>query len=411
MTEDFGFDQGWTHFQSEHGFASLFETGPPALAWIEAQPADTPWFAFVHTYDTHRPYTRVGPWDHLWADGPGSKLAELVVRSPCLSELVFRDAPFPEIDPTWFEHTGGDKVLDPEVYRKLARGEAGRREVRLTDADRRHVVDHYDGAVQYADALLGLFLARLEAAGRLDHTVIIVVSDHGEDLLDHGYMNHRTGLTDSCTRVPTLVSGPGFTPGARVDGLVDARDVAATVVALGGALPPAGMQGRDLRAVARGEAPLDVVYSEGVMDMVSARSATHRLVYDQATLTAPDWVDRMAAAPLEAPAFELYDVVADPGERVNLLATPDDAARAVAGRLRDGLVAWRRGLTVGGFAADPSTVSPQVRARLREHGYWKAEGEADDVGGPGAPSPTDPGPAPAAMQCRERLLFLDEAGG
>jgi arylsulfatase A-like enzyme len=435
VTPEFGFDQGWDHASAEEGFASLYDTGPAALAWIaatargQAARADAagaattgatgeerPWFVFLHGYDAHRPYTRPGPWDHAFAEGPGSPVAELMASSPCISEMVFGDTFFPELTPGWFTHPGGAQILAPESYARLEAPPPGTARVAITAADRQHVQDHYDGALLYADTLLGQILATLEARGDLDNTVIVALSDHGEDLLDHGFMNHRTCLTDSCTRVPLVAWGPGFTPGAEVSALVDARDVAATLFALARVTPPAGSGGRDLRAVARGEQPVDAVFAEGVMDMVSVRTATHRLVYRDAPLAAPDYLDVLRAAALDGPQFELFDLRAAPGEHTDVHR--DDPATTA--HLRDALVTWRSGIARGAYTLAPDAVSAETVASLKAHGYWDATGatEAPAVGGgtaaggaggtTKATAPTRAAPAPSPKEeCNDRFRFLE----
>ncbi len=404
VTADFGFDQGWDHFSAESGFSSLWQTGPRAVEWITE--ADTrPWFAFVHAYDAHRPYTRTGPWDHLFGGGAGSLLAETIVRSPCISEMVLRDTLYLDALPTWFAHPGGSKILDPASYGRLEAASEGGRGVRVTAADRAHINDHYDGGLLYADVQLGITLDKLRTAGKLDNTVVLVVSDHGEDLLDHGYMNHRVGLYDSTTRVPTIAWGPGFAAGDRVEGLVDTRDVAGTVLALAGARPPVGSGGRDLRAVARGEIQVDAVFSEGVMNMVAVRTATHRLVFEGTPLDADDFLQTLAASPVEGDAFLLYDLDADPGETRDIHR--DDPGTTAA--LRDRLVEWRRANPIATYALDPAKVSPAVADELRRHGYWGQEDAPDGEAKAEAPQGSAANATFIYESCQDRFQFTAEA--
>jgi arylsulfatase A-like enzyme len=234
--------------------------------------------------------------------------------------------------------------------------------------------------------MLGAALARLDRAGFLDHTVVVVVSDHGEDLLDHGYMNHRTGLYDSTTRVPLVAWGPGFAAGKRERSLVDGRDVAATLLDVAGVAAPAGMSGRSLRSP---DPALDAVFAEGVMDQVSVRTATHRLVYSRAPLDEPGYAEELAAQDPASSRFALFDLRVDPGELRDVRL--DDPATTAA--LRDRLVAWRRGLVVA--TSPPADVSPEAAASLREHGYWDDPQAGDD-----ATSRLVDG------SCRARLQFL-----
>jgi len=401
VTRDYGFDQGWDHARFATGFGSIWASGSAAAKWIEGGP-DQPYFVFVHGYDAHRPYSREGFWDHLFADGPGSDVAELLACSPCLSEMVRGDTLYPELVPSWFRHKGGAQVMDPASYDRLTHPPENTVRVPVTEADKAHIQAHYDGSLRYSDTLLGTTLARLEAAGKLENTVVIVTSDHGEDLLDHGYMNHRTGLWDTCTRVPLVVWGPGFEGGHTVDSLVEARDVAATVLALAGALPPAGSGGRDLRAVARGESPIDAVFMEGVMHDVSVRTATHRLLYRGPSLAEADYADQLAAA--DASELVLYDLRSDPTEQTNIASDQP----AVVAELRDRLVAWRRSLKTGAYTLPQDQVSPEAAAAMREHGYWEAGGPPPTTVATSTHTPTPPkGPMDDPDQfCGERHRFL-----
>jgi arylsulfatase A-like enzyme len=411
VTADFGFDQGWDHFSAEEGFGSLQLTAPRVSRWIRSADPERPWFAFLHAYDAHRPYVHGGVWDHLFAVGPGSRLAEALCSNSCLSEMVLGDALLPELVPEWFTHSGDQRIMDTAVYDRLAAAPADATRVAVTAADRAHIKAHYDGGLRYMDSLLGATLAELQGLGRLENTVVIVVSDHGEDLLDHGYMNHRTGLYDSCTRVPLVIWGPGFEGLGAIDGLVDARDVAATVLALAEARAPSGSGGRDLRAVAAGQGLVDVVFAEGVMDMVAARSATHRLVY-LGDLADPDHASKLAGAALDGPGFRLYDLTTDPGEQVDVhIAQPE-----VTAELRDALVVWRQGLRTGEFEVPTRAVDPAVVRSLKQHGYWQDPAEenpaAPDAGTVGEESPPQGPGSRKDHLCRERFDFLPvEDGG
>lgn len=376
--EEFGFNQGFDTFTSQIGFASFYDTLPAALGWLRGRAAGTPWYLFVHSYDAHRPYVKRGPWGHVYSRGPGSELAELLAADPTQSELVSGGRYFPDQPITWFTNPSGVRILSTSTYEAVQDRALGDGGIEVTDADVQHVQDHYDGAIAYEDLLLGAFFSEAEAAGMLDNTLIVVVSDHGEDLLDHGQMNHRTGLWDSCIRVVTVIAGPGFPKGARVPGLVEALDIAPTILTAAGARLPAGMRGRPLQDVVAGTAAaLDAVYSEGVMDMVSVRTADHKLIYHHAALADPHYADTLASAPLTDAHFTLYDLKADPGESTNVLGAQGDAAEA----MRAQLVRWRRSLTVGGYVLPQDQVDPAVAEEMRKQGYWSAEGA------PPAPAP------------------------
>ena len=103
---------------------------------------------------------------------------------------------------------------------------------------------HYAGLVTQIDVEVGRIVAALEARGILDDTVIILSSDHGDYLGDHGLGGKGTWYEGSC-HVPMVVRRPGAGPRVR-DDLVTLTDVTATMLSLGGADIPGYMDARPL---------------------------------------------------------------------------------------------------------------------------------------------------------------------
>ncbi|MCB9539748.1 MAG: sulfatase-like hydrolase/transferase [Myxococcales bacterium] len=118
--------------------------------------------------------------------------------------------------------------------------------------------DLYDGAVSEFDHHVGEVIADLKARGLYDRTIIIVTSDHGEDLYDPGStLGHGTNFFggDQSTHIPFFVRVPGVTrPGAVVDALARNVDLAPTLMALLGGQRPATWTGADLTPLLTGEA-------------------------------------------------------------------------------------------------------------------------------------------------------------
>lgn len=366
----FGFAQGFDHFEEKKGFATFWHTAPAALDWLDTRQTDRPYFLVLHGYDAHRPYAAPPPFLHGFAAGDGSALAERIALDGSDSERVFGRVFYPRAPLEFFTHPSGAYVLETRSYERLALVSSvlGEGEP-LGDDDVAHLRAHYDGTIAAADLWVGLFLAAAERAGYLDDALVIVTSDHGEDLLDHDFVNHRTALYDTCVRVPLVVSGPGFPRGRRVHEMTQAIDVAPTVLRAAGAALPAGLAGRPLQDVAAGAVPpLDAVFVEGVMDMVAVRTDTHKLVYWGGPLDDPAYVDRLSAAPLAPPAFEMFDLIGDRAESRDLLAT---GVPAEAAGLRDQLVAWRRSLVVSTDRPGLDGLSPGQVQALRDHGYWE----------------------------------------
>ena len=116
----------------------------------------------------------------------------------------------------------------------------------------------YAGEVAYVDAQIGRLLERLERDGTLDRTWIFVLADHGEGLGSHGEGMHGTLLYDATTRIPFVVRPPGGVVGGRVIPTpVSLVDITPTILSVTGIGVPPGLDGVDLGAVIRGEAPGD----------------------------------------------------------------------------------------------------------------------------------------------------------
>ena len=111
----------------------------------------------------------------------------------------------------------------------------------------------YRGEVRYVDAQLGHLLDRLTLLGLRDETAVIVTSDHGEGLGDHGLLKHGSNLFDELVRVPLLVRGPGIPAGRRLRGNAQLEDLLPTALSLMGAPIPDEIDGVDLLPWLRGE--------------------------------------------------------------------------------------------------------------------------------------------------------------
>mgnify|MGYP002885717550 CR=1 FL=1 len=371
LDADFGHAQGFDSYEAQVGFGSFWSTVPQALKWIDGRTEQTPWMAFVHGYDAHAPYRTAAPFGHRFYQGEGPHPTDELMSDPQLAERIYKRTFYPGRS-LFFDHPKGFRILSTGTYDQVAEQTSGVT-IPFGEENIAHLKSHYDGCLAYADLQIGLLLTSLENRGLLSNTVVIIVGDHGEDLLDHDFVNHRTGLYDSIIRVPMIAAGPGFPAGLRVDGLVQALDLLPTVLKVAGAQVPVGSRGRPLQDVVTGDAPeLDVVFSEGVMDMLSVRTKSHKLIARGFALAAPELVSVIASTPMDADRFALYDLQADPGERDNLLLSEAPQAKAIAESLRAKMLKWRVELAIGAAALDPSRVDPAVAEQLRLHGYWRS---------------------------------------
>ena len=210
----------------------------------------------------------------------------------------------------------------------------------------------YDGEIAYADEIVGRLLDSLRARGLYESATIIVLSDHGEGLGDHGEQEHGIFVYDESIRVPLIIKLPGgLAGGRRVSQPVQHIDLLPTILDLVDA-PRDGLRGRSLRPLLEWRerpVPEQYVYSEGLYS---------RYHFGWSELTAlTDAHVRFIRAPRE----ELYDLERDPDERQNIA---EDRARTV----QDMRLALDQLLSQSTIEA-PSEVSEEVVRRLRALGY------------------------------------------
>ncbi|HEX4952526.1 MAG TPA: sulfatase-like hydrolase/transferase [Thermoanaerobaculia bacterium] len=205
----------------------------------------------------------------------------------------------------------------------------------------------YDGEVAYADTLVGRLVGALKQRKLYDRALLIVLSDHGEGLGDHGEEEHGIFLYRESLQVPLLVKLPGGSRGGeRVSMPAQLADVMPTVLASVGVDVPAGLAGRPLTGLGPNDAGRGV-YSETFYPRL------HMGWSDLASLIG----DRFQY--IDAPDPELYDLLADSAQKNNVLSTEKRAFVT----LRQQLHPLRKPL------AKPSEVDPETQAKLAALGY------------------------------------------
>lgn len=223
--------------------------------------------------------------------------------------------------------------------------------------------DPYLGEIAAADAVVGRFVDELKKKGLYDDALVVLLSDHGEGLGDHGESEHGVFLYREVLHVPLLVKLPkGALAGTRVAAPVALRDVFPTilgVVAPGAAPTPAGAL--DLVPLAAGEAAPERT--------ILAESLFPRIHFGWSELFAL-WDGRWQY--VKAPKPEVYDLETDPAQKKNLFAEKPPALRR--------LVAEMERLRPA-FAA-PSGSDPEQARKLASLGYLSGGGSNDSEGGP-----------------------------
>lgn len=298
VSAQFGFEQGFEIYE-DHDEAA--EGGPDAiiasaLAWVRSV-RETPFFLFLHTYEAHYPYLHA---EHARPSDAG-RLEQTITDE--------------EVDA--IHH--GDLILTPD--------------------ERRYVSDLYDGDVAWADRAIGGFLDSLRQEGTLDRTLVVVLSDHGEELWDRepDYSpDHGHSLYQELVHVPLLVRWPGQVPtGARVKTPVSLLDVTPTLLDLAGVPGDPEHRGRSLATTLKtGEEP-----GARTIQAESVQYGPDRFLMRNGDLTViltpyPDRLDN--AVPIPARPLEIFDLAADPLEQQDLSSHLTPAAAQMVDAL------WQR---------------------------------------------------------------------
>ncbi len=268
------FDRGFDVFAGLHGeddrpskLVGADVVVDSALAFLRSR-RGLPTFLYVHTMDPHVPYEPPAPFDRM-----------------------FEPLPTPD-------HPARDPRTD---YKE--------------PLDRERMIGQYDGDVAFGDREFGRFVRELRAAGVYEDALVIFLSDHGEEFLDHGRWLHGRSLFDELIRVPLVVKLPGDRgAGTRVAGQVQGLDVVPTVLEAMGVPLPADLGGQPLQRMLAGDAKPRSAIAE----------ISHRGFVAHGVRTDGDKYVRRFSPDDD----ELYfDLRRDPGERTSLTAEKPERVR------------------------------------------------------------------------------------
>jgi len=213
----------------------------------------------------------------------------------------------------------------------------------------------YDGEIAFADEQVGRLFAYLRERRVYENALIVLASDHGEGLGEHGEKTHGFFIYNSTLHVPLIFKVPGAAPRV-VEEEVSLVDVMPTVLqALKLRIPPA-VQGRSLMSPILGRpsgAPSNL-YAETYLPLLHFHWSQLR------ALQSRGWKF------IEAPKPELYEVRNDPGERKSLFVGGGARAREMRERLY-GLM--RRYTPAAGPETGQVLTDPALYERLRALGY------------------------------------------
>ncbi len=291
--------------------------------WLSERRGEKPFLVFVNFLEAHLPY-----------DPPADYRGEFLTDAP--SGFVVT--------------TGWAQEYNARV--RTATGEELERAARF-----------YDGDVNTSDRYLGELLRQLKGRGLYEDTVIIVTSDHGENLGDHGFLDHQFGVFGTLIDVPLVVRAPGLLDVGRRDDPVTLTDIYDTVLAIAGVVD--GPDTPHSRSLVSG--PIEASRPR----IAEYAGANHELLKHLGNLNPSLDLTRYQTAyskvrveDLELTvgsdgSLELYDLEDDPGRSANLAGSDPDAVAALRALLPTG--GW-------GESVD-AEIDEEMRDQLRSLGY------------------------------------------
>ena len=299
----YGFSKGFSSYgmgQGDIGGPRLAEAAArEALPWLQTN-ADKEFFLFIHTYQAHSPYFAPPPYDTMFT---GSR-------------------------PKWKKFDTVEDLGGKFSFFKS-----------LSDEDRRNIIGLYDGEIRCTDdVLIKPLIAELKRLGLYDDTLIVVLSDHGEEFFDHGSWGHSHNVYDESLKVPLVMKFPKSRfAGTTWTPIVRLIDILPTVLETAGV--PFGAEtfdGRSLGPVLEGRDTADRAVAADIAENVlgyrtplriALSAGRDKVIVNEAFK--PEDLAVFPAPPPVSPAVEVYDLKADPGERSNLAS---DAAKAKSAR-------------------------------------------------------------------------------
>ena len=333
FSRHFGLDLGFEVFHEEEGAVRLQTGGALAVgeggggiertfaqasAWLREH-ADERFFLVVHTYEAHAPYTRT-----TFVEG--------------------------------MERGALPETIGPDLYAAIESGA-----IPVGPVELEYLAAMYDGGIRECDQHVGRLLDLLDELGIEDDTLVVVTSDHGEELGERYptlVAQHGHALYDDQVRVPLVLRDPRRAdPGRRVADQVRTFDILPTVLDLLGVPPEPGVDGRSLRALLDGQDTRERAAFGG-----DTNRGPHRAYIRREGFKLIAAVGGRHSSPLEPepPEVQLFELVRDPGELSDASATYPDV-RARLSRLI--------GVHAGAPAELPAELDPALEERLRSLGY------------------------------------------
>jgi len=276
----YGFGRDFEIYVDDRYFGGMDYSVPSAMDWLEENRSSR-FFMFLHGYDSHGQY-----------ELPESVRSSIADYSGTLDGGIEEQARFRE--------QGLDAIENP--------GDMASLEGALGPEDTDYLKSVYNLKVRQADERLGRFMSYLRSSGLLENTVVAVISDHGDEFMEHGGLDHGATLYEEQLHVVMAVRFPGYARTHDIQETVRTVDLFPTLFDAMGLPPITGVDGVSLLPLLRGEK----------LELTAFAETDYRLYVHHRMLRQGDY--KLILDLLDG-GRELYNLSADPQEQNDLSST------------------------------------------------------------------------------------------
>jgi len=287
--------------------------GEDLLKLLEAY-KDQKFFIWYHYHSLHLPYNPQSPYDKMFS-----------------------------------QHIEKSTSADSEAVatvKKRSVIKAG--SIGFNDNDKETVIALYDGQLRVLDDYIGRLVEKMKAWNILDNTIIIITSDHGEELFEHGFIGHASTslnakLYDEIIHVPLIILWPKLLKPGISDELVQQIDIMPTLLEMLGIPEPSGLQGRSLFSVIRGTSGTKShpVFSETILGGYQSTREMEEIKLQ--CIRTNEW-KLIRTTGTGSDRYELYNMNKDQAEKRNVI----ENYPSVSNGLVKELLRWTKTATLTG---------------------------------------------------------------
>jgi arylsulfatase A-like enzyme len=246
--------------------------------WLDTN-GNLPFFLYVHFLDVHSPFSAPAPYETMFWNTEIDEETKKCVRSSLRFEGQYK------------KNSSG-KFVD-------------------------YAISQYDAEIRYVDEHIKLILQELDTKGLRDNTLVVIMSDHGEGLGEHGKFFHGPELYEEFIHVPLILRLPGIIPqGKGLDNLVRCIDLMPTILEILNINERIVVQGISLMPIIKGKQINLPVFSESIPKCI-VRLNEWKLIEEKGN-------------GVTSSVYELYNISEDPIETVNLIGEKPAVAKRLS---------------------------------------------------------------------------------